>query len=67
MLDSFDVMLYALVLAALLRDPVLQLSQQTAGLLGSITLIAAAVGGIVFGVVADRLGRKQALMGAVLI
>jgi MFS family permease len=51
----------------MLRDPVLQLSQQTAGLLGSITLIAAAVGGIVFGVVADRLGRKQALMGAVLI
>jgi MFS family permease len=67
MLDSFDVMLYALVLAALLADPVLQLSQRTAGLLGSITLIAAAVGGIIFGVVADKLGRKQALMGAVLI
>ena len=67
MLDSFDVMLYAIVLAALLTDPVLQLSQSTAGILGSITLIAAAFGGIVFGVVADRLGRKKALMGAVLI
>jgi MFS family permease len=67
MLDSFDVMLYAIVLAALINDPVLQLSRPTAGLLGSITLIAAAVGGIVFGVVADRMGRKRALMGAVLI
>jgi MFS family permease len=67
MLDSFDVMLYAIVLAALLTDPVLQLSNAAAGLLGSITLVAAAVGGIAFGVVADRLGRKKALMGAVLI
>jgi MFS family permease len=67
MLDSFDVMLYAMVLAALAMDPAMQLSNTTAGQLGSITLIAAAVGGIVFGVVADRLGRKKALMGAVLI
>jgi MFS family permease len=67
MLDSFDVMLYAMVLATLMTDPVLQLSNQTAGTLGSITLIAAAIGGIAFGVVADRLGRKKALMGAVLI
>ncbi|HEX7140663.1 MAG TPA: MFS transporter, partial [Vicinamibacterales bacterium] len=67
MLDSFDVMLYAMVLATLMTDPVLRLSNQTAGTLGSITLIAAAIGGIAFGVVADRLGRKKALMGAVLI
>jgi MFS family permease len=67
MLDSFDVMLYAIVLAALIRDPVLQLSFETAGILGSITLVSAAVGGIAFGVIADRLGRKRALMGAVLI
>jgi MFS family permease len=67
MLDSFDVMLYAIVLAALIRDPVLQLSFETAGILGSVTLISAAAGGIVFGVIADRFGRKRALMGAVLI
>ena len=36
-------------------------------MLGSITLLAAAAGGIVFGVIADRLGRKRALMGAMLI
>src|SRR5258705_3805235 len=67
MLDSFDVMLYAIVLAALIQDPVLHLSLGMAGILGSITLLAAAGGGIMFGVIADRLGRKQALMLAVLI
>jgi MFS family permease len=67
MLDSFDVMLYALVTAALIRDPQLQLTPAVAGQLGSMTLIAAAVGGVAFGVLADRIGRKRALMAAVLI
>lgn len=67
MLDSFDVMLYALVLAALIQDPVLQLSTTVAGQLGALTLLSAAVGGVAFGVIADRLGRKRALMAAVLI
>src|SRR5438094_6321959 len=67
MLDSFDVMLYAIVLAALIRDPQLHLTPGAAGILGSITLVAAAAGGIAFGVIADRLGRKRALMGAILI
>jgi MFS family permease len=65
MLDSFDVMLYALVLASLILD--LGLSKQTAGVLGSITLLAAAAGGLVFGVIADRYGRVRALIGSVLI
>jgi MFS family permease len=67
MLDSFDVMLYAMVIAALVEDPTLHLSLATAGLLTSITLLAAAVGGIAFGIIADRIGRKRALMAAVLI
>ena len=67
MLDSFDVMLYAMVGAALINDPNLHLSFQTNGLLGSITQLAAAAGGIVFAVIADRLGRKRALMGAILM
>jgi MFS family permease len=65
MLDSFDVMLYALVLASLILD--LGISKQTAGVLGSITLLAAAAGGLVFGVIADRYGRVRALIGSVLI
>ena len=67
MLDSFDVMLYSIVLAELVRDPTLHLSLQTAGILNSVTLVAAAAGGIVFGIVADRVGRKRALIAAVLI
>jgi MFS family permease len=65
MLDAFDVMLYAMVLAALMAD--LGLAKATAGLLGSLTLVASAVGGLVFGVVADRLGRRKALMASILI
>ena len=67
MLDSFDVMLYAMVLAELIRDPVIHLSFATAGILGSVTLLSAAAGGIVFGVIADRIGRTRALMAAILI
>jgi MFS family permease len=65
MLDSFDVMLYSLVLASLMVD--LNLSKGAAGILGSATLLAAAAGGLVFGVVADRFGRTRALMASVLI
>ncbi len=65
MLDAFDVMLYAMVLTALMAD--LDISLRTAGWLGSATLIAAAVGGVVFGVLADRFGRTRALMASVLL
>jgi MFS family permease len=65
MLDSFDVMLYSLVLAYLMAD--LAMSTTTAGLLGSLTLLASAAGGMMFGVVADRYGRTRALMGSILI
>jgi MFS family permease len=65
MLDSFDVMLYALVLAALMKD--LGMSKFTAGLLGSATLVASAIGGLIFGVVADRYGRTRALISSILI
>jgi MFS family permease len=65
MLDAFDVMLYALVLASLMVD--LNMAKDVAGLLGSATLIASAAGGMIFGVVADRFGRTQALMGSILI
>src|SRR6476620_5798666 len=65
MLDSFDVMLYALVLASLIVD--LGITKQMAGILGSITLLSAAVGGLAFGAIADRYGRVRALIGSVLI
>ena len=65
LLDSFDVMLYALVLATLMAD--LDMSAATGGSLASLTLAASAVGGIVFGVFADRFGRIRALVWSILI
>ena len=65
MLDAFDVMLFSLLLASIIAD--LNLTKEQAGALGSITLIAAAAGGLIFGVVADRYGRKRALIASVLL
>jgi len=65
LLDAFDVMLYALVLTSVAKD--LGLSLATGGQLASLTLAASAVGGLIFGVVADRLGRTRALSLSILI
>jgi MFS family permease len=64
MLDAFDAMLYALVLAHVMRD--LGMSKGTAGFLNSLTLLASGIGGVAFGFIADRLGRKRALMLSIL-
>jgi MFS family permease len=39
----------------------------TAGMLGTITLVMSGVGGVLFGYLADRLGRTRALMGTILL
>ena len=65
MLDAMDVMLYSFVLAYLIRD--FGMSTGTAGLLNSLTLVASAVGGFFFGVLADRIGRTRALMASIFI
>ena len=65
MLDAFDVMLYALILTAVIQD--LGLSRETGGLMASLTLGASAVGGLVFGVLADKLGRTRALNLSILL
>lgn len=64
-LDGMDVMLYAMVLAHLMRE--LAMSTAVAGLLGSLTLASSAVGGAVFGVLADRLGRTWAMRASILL
>jgi MFS family permease len=65
MLDSFDVALYSLVLAHLMRE--FGMSEAVGGLLNSFTLIASAVGGFLFGFVADRIGRARSLMISILV
>ena len=64
MLDAFDVMLYALVLAHILRD--FGMTKSTAGLLNTLMLLSSGVGGILFGSIADRVGRKRALTFSIL-
>jgi MFS family permease len=65
MLDSMDVMLYALVLGPVQRE--LHLSPAMSGAMMSATLLSAAAGGIGFGWFADRAGRVRALTTSVLI
>lgn len=65
MLDAMDATLYSLVLAHLMRD--LGMSKDVAGLLNSLMLAASALGGLLFGFLADRIGRTRALMGSILV
>ena len=51
-------------MALLMRD--LGMSKTTAGLLGTLTLLASGLGGVLFGFIADRVGRKRALMASIL-
>ena len=64
MLDSFDVMLYSIVLATLMRA--FGMTKSTAGLLNTLTLIASALGSFLFGFFADRLGRRRMLSLSIL-
>jgi MFS family permease len=65
MLDAMDVMLYSLILAELVAT--FGMSKRDAGLLNSLTLGASAVGGLMFGFIADRIGRTRALMMSILV
>jgi len=64
-LDAFDVLLYVFALTTIMKE--WGLSPAAAGFLASTTLFASAFGGIAFGVIADHIGRKKALMLTVLI
>ena len=65
MLDAMDFLLYVMAIGQL--KEYFGFNDATAGLLGTVTLITSAVGGIVFGIVADRAGRTKALMATILI
>ena len=64
-LDAMDVMFYAFALSTIQKE--FSLSSSQAGLLASVTLIASAIGGIAFGVLADRMGRARSLMFSILL
>lgn len=64
-LDAMDFLLYVMALGHLKRY--FGFDDATAGLLGTITLLVSAGGGLLFGIVADRFGRARALMWTILI
>ena len=65
MLDAMDILLYSMVLTSMMRD--LSMTEAIAGLMTSLTLAASAVGGILFGILADRLGRSRSLALSILV
>jgi len=65
MLDAFDVMLYVFCLKSIMEQ--WHLNPAVAGFMVTVTLFASSFGGIMFGAMADRFGRKNALMATVLI
>ena len=65
MLDAMDFMLYTMAVGQL--RTYFGFGDDTAGFLGTVTLVMSGVGGAIFGYVADRFGRTRALMGTILI
>ena len=65
MLDAMDFLLYVMVIGRL--KAYFDFDDATAGLLGTITLLVSAAGGLLFGVIADRFGRARTLIFTVLI
>ena len=64
MFDGFDIMVYSLVLTAVVADFGISRTQGSA--LGSLTLAASAVGGWMFGRIADRHGRRIGIVSSVM-
>jgi MFS family permease len=65
MLDAMDFMLYTMAIGQL--RSYFGFGDDTAGMLGTATLVMSGVGGAIFGYVADRFGRTRALMWTILI
>ncbi|HSL72265.1 MAG TPA: MFS transporter, partial [Longimicrobiales bacterium] len=65
MLDAMDFLIYVMAIGQL--KTYFGFDDATAGMLGTITLLTSAFGGLLFGVIADRMGRTRALAATVLI
>ena len=63
MLDAMDFMLYAMAIGQL--RTYFGFNDATAGMLGTVTLVMSGVGGVIFGYVADQLGRTRALIATI--
>ncbi|KAF1049990.1 MFS transporter [Xylophilus sp.] len=64
MLDIMDLMLFAMMIRYVSAD--LGFDKGIAGTIASMTLLATAVGGLVFGFLADRIGRTRSMILSIL-
>ncbi|WP_445614074.1 MFS transporter [Geobacillus sp. YF-1] len=60
MLDGYDVVIYGASVPLLIRE--WGISDVTAGAIGSYTVIGTAIGAVLFGMLADRMGRKKIIL-----
>ena len=65
MLDAMDFLLFSFAVIPIREE--FGLANSTMGALTSVALIASAIGGMVFGRLADRLGRVRALTLSILL
>jgi MFS family permease len=65
MLDAMDVLLYSFVLDEVRRE--FGIDDRLSGVLLALPLAASAIGGILFGRLADRIGRTRALSASILV
>ncbi|MCP8856771.1 MFS transporter [Latilactobacillus fuchuensis] len=63
--DAMDVGLLSFVIAALAKE--WQLNSSQMGLIGSISSVGMAIGAVVFGILADKIGRKNSLLCSLLL
>ena len=64
MLDIMDLMLFAMIIVYAGKD--LGFNKGMAGMIASATLIATAFGGLIFGFLADRIGRAKSMILSIL-
>ena len=64
MLDVMDLVIFSMLIGYVIDD--FGSDRSTAGLVASFTLLASAVGGILFGYLADRIGRTRSMVLSIL-
>lgn len=64
-LDAFDVLLYIFCITTIMQEWSLQPS--VAGFMVTVTLFTSSFGGIAFGVLSDKIGRKKSMILAILL
>ncbi|MFD0051481.1 MFS transporter [Actinomycetes bacterium NPDC127524] len=64
-LDVMDLMLYSMVIVYVIKE--FGMNSSMAGTIASGALIASAIGGIIFGFVADKFGRKKSMLFSILL